>query len=356
MRKILLLSGVCGGVALVVALIFKLGFSDESAKSALTEEVTISHKESLPTDEQLQASQKGRSEKAEVRELSDLEKRIAEAQAHDLPRLLEEMLNKVPAQDIANTDLYRQLFARWATIEPGQALDVALARLPENSVRLDSCMEALEVWTASSQSAPRAYMDGLMEGYGKEHLLYSYAKMTAVSDPEGTLEWASALASRHSPTAVKDATLIWLEKDPAAAIAASKKLAGQSLRAGYDTFFHETALYLARSDSQALVKWVDELPAGRAKVEAIVGATDWLTENQPEKTSEWLLKFKASGELDPVYARFATRAASIDPEGAITWAETITDPVLRKETIHKVLEEWSIINPAAAGSWKSTHP
>ena len=50
----------------------------------------------------------------------------------------------------------------------------------------------------------------------------------------------------------------------------------------------------------------------------------------PSATADWLNSQPPSVQIDPAIASFVSRIQGVDPEGAVGWASSISDPALRE--------------------------
>ena len=59
--------------------------------------------------------------------------------------------------------------------------------------------------------------------------------------------------------------------------------------------------------------------------------------------------------LDPAVATFANRIKEKDPEGAIEWAQSITDPKLRHQMVQNAINTWEQTDPEKAKLWRENN-
>ena len=71
----------------------------------------------------------------------------------------------------------------------------------------------------------------------------------------------------------------------------------------------------------------------------------------PVATAEWLNTQPPSQELDPAIANFVSRIQARNPEGAAGWAQSISDPSMRKEALDRALDAWLQTDPTKAEAW-----
>ena len=68
-------------------------------------------------------------------------------------------------------------------------------------------------------------------------------------------------------------------------------------------------------------------------------------------TAKWLNSEPSSPLLDPAVATFANLIKEKDPEGAVEWAESITDPELRRKVMDNALNTLLQNDPEKAKLW-----
>jgi hypothetical protein len=101
-------------------------------------------------------------------------------------------------------------------------------------------------------------------------------------------------------------------------------------------------------DPEALVQFVTQLPpdsdpSGELLSQAL---NRWAREN-PVAASTWMNSHQTGPELDEGVAAIATMEG-IKPELGANWADSITDPQLRSETLNFVIRNWVAVDTAAA--------
>jgi len=60
------------------------------------------------------------------------------------------------------------------------------------------------------------------------------------------------------------------------------------------------------------------------------------TRQDPASTAEWINQLPASENTDPLIETLVNKVHKSDPQGALTWAETISNPDRRKHMVEKV--------------------
>jgi RNA polymerase sigma factor (sigma-70 family) len=285
------------------------------------------------------------------------------------------------ADEPAQALLYKYLISRWAETEPWQALQYTQTALPQQC-RAGVFEGVLTAWAGRNPESALAWFQksgGSAPPSMRESLLATIFR---------------GLASRNLPKAVE--SLGWLERENERAEALRGLLEAvhaegdrTQLLAALDTLKDEEARLQAR---RAVVEmWGQRDPAAAAVfVETVGNAWErmrlmdslglaWL-QIDPEKASEWWIKQapgpdtlikimnvwghndpnpagawlarQGSGpDSDPARMTFSRQVAELDPEIALRWAETITDPAQREATVVHVFQRWQARDAAAAQSF-----
>jgi hypothetical protein len=171
----------------------------------------------------------------------------------------------------------------------------------------------------------------------------------AERDPQAALAWATALPEGELRT---DKTIGAIEliasRDPLRAIEAAKR----TLRTAED---QESALSLIaqrwmRSDLPAMVEWMTRQPE-KIQDELLSSVTAEWGRQDPAGAAAWLDQFPKGARRDKAVGAFASAVTPVDPEGAATWAATISDPEQRHSAVENVLNNWGGADKAAAVAW-----
>ena len=104
-------------------------------------------------------------------------------------------------------------------------------------------------------------------------------------------------------------------------------------------------------DPKAAANYFDELPAGDGKTEGMKEVVENWAKEDPVDAGNWLREKEPSSDLDPVYATFAKEVSRENGEGAMEWAQTITEPKLKEKTITSVGQNWYRQDKAKVTAW-----
>ena len=173
---------------------------------------------------------------------------------------------------------------------------------------------------------------------------FDLASRFAADGPEDCRAWWLATAFGRWAGYQPDAALAALGSfaDPAV-----REAATQGLIAGW-----------ASGDPAALVKHAQEFPAGETRDAALrEGLRQWVSLD-PGAASAWMERRDPSPGLDSGAAALATTPALVvhRPDVAAGWAESITDPGLRADTLLDFVRLWAETDPSAARHYAATSP
>lgn len=106
-------------------------------------------------------------------------------------------------------------------------------------------------------------------------------------------------------------------------------------------------------DPGGLSQFLTTLPASETRRELLGHSLrQWVT-TDPVSASKWINGVELGPDMDEGVAAVATMA-SLKPEVATSWAESIESPQLRSETLATVLREWGRTDPKAAAQYLTT--
>jgi hypothetical protein len=109
----------------------------------------------------------------------------------------------------------------------------------------------------------------------------------------------------------------------------------------------------AQADPAALTHFLAEQPAGGDRGSMLGQALQSWVRQDPAAAVAWMNDREASPDYDEGVAAVAS-VNVVKPSQALTWAETISDPRLRSETVAEVLHGWAIEDLAAAKQYFAT--
>ncbi len=110
------------------------------------------------------------------------------------------------------------------------------------------------------------------------------------------------------------------------------------------------------SDPAGLVSYAQTLPAGETRLNALRdGLSQWVYRD-PKAATEWMDSHDPNPDLDAGAAAVAVLPALVEqkPDIAASWAESITDPELRINTLLDLIRIWGARDPTGARNYVAT--
>jgi hypothetical protein len=180
-----------------------------------------------------------------------------------------------------------------------------------------------------------------------------------LSDPGNPLTgWAEGrMTPMVEQTLTKAPALVmaWIEKNPPGD--ASHYAAGTALNGLLDPATRERAAKQPDApswpSSQETAEWFLKLPqAGKDQSALETLIENWAGYDQ-SAAGEFLNRQPAGPDKDKTRRILALRTTAISPEGALKWAESISDESLRATTSEQVLKTWRDYDPLEAAAFES---
>jgi hypothetical protein len=166
-------------------------------------------------------------------------------------------------------------------------------------------------------------------------------------DYEACVDFASRLPAQIRDEMLGTAFQYWAQSQPERALDVAMNLPeGDSRKTALDAAISGWA----QGDPSGLAERALNLSSAPDRAEVLQTALrEWVLVN-PKAASEWIDKFDPKPELDAGVAAVALQPEVLAkrPEIAASWAESITDPTLRTNTLMSVLREWAGRDTAAA--------
>lgn len=203
----------------------------------------------------------------------------------------------------------------------------------------------------------------------------------ALTEPQAALDWVAQKSERS------DAALAafgpWLVNDPEAALAWTQGSAPPELRAALSTQIarifenaedgrqksvttamilrapaeqRATADALLQHSPAAAARLIAELPTAQPAATAFRPVFEKWIERDAPAAAQWLEALPAGRRRDEAVAAFAAVAAARDAEGAGQWVPTIADKTLREQAAESVFRAMEKRDPAAAKAWRESIP
>ena len=147
-------------------------------------------------------------------------------------------------------------------------------------------------------------------------------------------------------SARKELVAHWAQFAPADAARWVGRMSPSAERA---SMARDVALAWVRRDPGAALPWLFKNTPEASQPDALAAAVAVWSRSDPNAAATWLGE-SAPQELDtdPAVAALARQIVHRDPESALAWASTITNPGVRDGALGTVMSQWAIREPVAA--------
>lgn len=270
-----------------------------------------------------------------VKETEDALEKLAGADPHGAMALA------LGENDAGLRDRLRNAVLRgWASESPDAAADWVMA-LPAGEHH-----PAMEAVFAGAAQQPEEAMelgrrlcaqDPALAGDHGQLLITALAKAGAY---EAAVRFAGMNQSENLGAWLNVAFFKWAAREPAQAVRAFEEITDLT---GRNAAFQGLISGWAESNPAALATYVMQLAPGEDRAQALGQTLTRWASRDPVTASEWLaVHYDPTPDLDGGAGAVATlpNLVSREPEMAMIWADCITDPVLRVETLRTVAQEW----------------
>ena len=237
-----------------------------------------------------------------------------------------------------------EIASSWANEDPDKAMAWA-----EKIGNLETRKKAIEgVISAMAQQDPQAaakQVTTMPAGETREAAIAALANAWVEQDAKGAQAWAAGLKGDEQSKVLKALVGSAQQEDPASAPQAYATYAASlsaeaAAKKENQTVASDLAKVMAQDDPQTAIKWMETLPGGGARDQAIGGIAETWINYDPGAASEWITKLPAGEGRDTAAGKLAATVARDDPSAAFVWANSIADPAARRKSAEAVLETW----------------
>jgi hypothetical protein len=234
----------------------------------------------------------------------------------------------------------------WGSAAAGDAADWALAHT-DDSAR-DSAMAAVFSGAAARPESALQAAKKICADHPGEATSYGNSAIDALCDA-GSFSTALELIAGNADDVQRsiwsaEAYSRWAALQPDQAAQAATALTDPTARA---EALHGVIGGWAQTDPAALTHFLAEQPAGGDRGSMLGQALQSWVRRDPKAAVAWINDHEASPDFDEGVAAVAS-INFVKPSQALTWAESISDPRLRSETVAEVLHGWALEDLAAA--------
>ena len=239
----------------------------------------------------------------------------------------------------------------WVKREPQTALNWALENPgtdPFYSERLNAVIRQLAI------TDPRRAFDAAAS---IEQGSYRASALSVVMDElfetgrfEGSLSWIDDLPdTMDQSVAVEHLARRWSRYEPVLAAEWVESLSGQP---GQQSALAAVSATWAAVDPQRAADWASRLVEGPDRAGSVTTVVEtWLQSGDLGEAAEWLNSQPSHPDFDQAVTKVAIATLQVDPETAMTWADSITDDNLRNTTMTMVGNLWMSEDPQGAQAY-----
>lgn len=243
------------------------------------------------------------------------------------------------------------LLARYAELDPETALTyVDGLRGQRYDMGRQTVMRA---WATSDPEAASAYVD--REGDWlplPDDVWRSTAAMVAGEwagqDVGAAMEWVASLPTELQGDAYRRMAAQAVVEDPASAV---NLLASVPHGVDRQEMLQAMVGQWVEVESEAAGAWVMGLNEVDQQVALPEMTRAWM-QTDPRGASEWLAQIPAGRAKDEAIMVMTTSPTLVrDPEAAMAWSAVIQDPTMRTEALQQVASRWEAMDPHALQAW-----
>lgn len=234
------------------------------------------------------------------------------------------------------------LLEKWTKVDPKAAIAYASNGNRGNDDRGSSSSIVLRAWARTSPDEALAWAEANGKGNNPQDgnwALTSVLQQLARTNVDRALEVASTQVLSRARGRMMETLVGELvgQRGEDAARTAILALPAGSFR---DNMTAQIAGRLANSDGPGTAEWVMTLPPGEARSRALAEVVNQWTEDDPTAAGTFLTRLPVSPETDSSRERYAFNVLRADPEGALAWANTISNDEQRNRAIENLIRGW----------------
>jgi hypothetical protein len=272
-----------------------------------------------------------------------------------------------------------EIVALWAAEDAENAL-LWLESNAQGLARIETLHSGIELWSQQDPEAAAKWIDGMVNDGSKLTAAKTLAANWVSQNPEEASKWVGQLPVGSLRSATAEALIeSWASTDPKAATIWAFSEAEFN---GDAELFNQSIQRYAEADPEAagqLLRAVTEAHEAPGSVDAYVRtlaqedpaeAINWQTNLSPDDplnkpgnletilqewsrtdsvaASVWLSKAPSGPQRDAAIIGFVRTMSEFEPEVAVTWSNSISDPNRRVETLTKNFQTWASNQPEEA--------
>jgi hypothetical protein len=229
----------------------------------------------------------------------------------------------------------------WATKFPNEPAAWALQLAPaDQSTALAAVFSGAASRPQEAEKLARS-LGGNFPDRAGEFGQIAITALTAAGAYESAVNFAAADPSPNRAAWLNAAFFHWAAHQPEAALRGLSAIAAADARGAA---FQGLVTGWADANPAAFADYVMRLAPGEDRTQAFARTLPEWVSREPMEASEWMIRhFTPSTDMDSGVAAVALLPNLIasKPEVAVGWAENISEPSLRAETLRKIAREWA---------------
>jgi len=278
-----------------------------------------------------------------------------------------------------------EVVALWAAQDAENAL-LWLENNAQGLARIETLHSGIELWSQQDPRAAAEWIDGMVNDGSKLTASKTLAANWVSQNPEEASDWVGQLPIGALRSATAEALIeSWVAIDPKAATIwafsetafnsdaelfnqsiqkyaeADSEEAGELLRSvtqGHEAPGSVEAYVqtLAQDDPQEAIEWQASLRSDDPlnKPENLQTILQEWSRTDSVAASVWLNETPAGPQRDAGIIGFTKTMSKFEPEAAIVWSQSISDPGKRVETLTDTFQIWVSTQPEEAIEWLTT--
>lgn len=181
-------------------------------------------------------------------------------------------------------------------------------------------------WAVKDLAAAEAYARGIEESGARASALAQIAAVRSKKDPEGALAWAESLTdTKERQQAMTSALQAMAAKDPHRVAGMLDSLTDPNIKRSLISTVAHSLLASDRAAGLAWIAWIDTLPTGSTKSQALSSAIQQIAQEDPRSAVALLDKLPPNARKQNLN-QLAQAWAQKDLKGAKAWITSIQNP------------------------------
>ena len=212
-----------------------------------------------------------------------------------------------------------------------------MGELPEKD-RASAWRGAAKEWVALDPVSASQYAMNTEDPKIQEQLVDALSYSWPRIDPHAAANWAQSLSGKSQSEALYRIVDTWARNAPQdAAFFVQSSLEGEL----QEKMTRRVADRLMKNNVDQAAEWVMTLDQGETKKNAYRDLAQYWLKRDSMKASEWIARLPDSPERDSAVSALINNIERDDPETAIIWAETLSDPKTQLSIHNRILKQIS---------------